>query len=56
MSQDNIEVVRRMNAAFNRGDLDEAYGFYEPTRSGTRAPTSPTLATITASTRSARWR
>ena len=31
MSQDNIEVDPRMNAAFNRGDLDEAYGFYEPT-------------------------
>ena len=31
MSQEDIEVVRRMNAAFNRGDLDEAYGFYEPT-------------------------
>jgi ketosteroid isomerase-like protein len=31
MSQENVEIVRRMNAAFNRGDLDEAYGFYEPT-------------------------
>ena len=30
MSQDNIEVVRRMNAAFNRGDLDAAFGFYAP--------------------------
>ncbi len=31
MSQENVEVVRLMNAAFNRGDLDEAFGFYEPT-------------------------
>ena len=31
MSRENVEIVRRMNAAFNRGDLDEAFGFYEPT-------------------------
>ena len=31
MSQENVEVVRLMNAAFNRGDLHEAFGFYEPT-------------------------
>ena len=30
MSQENVEIVRRMNAAFNRGDLDEAFGFYDP--------------------------
>jgi len=26
-----MEIVRLMNAAFNRGDLDGAFGFYEPT-------------------------
>jgi ketosteroid isomerase-like protein len=31
MSRENVEVVRLMNAAFNRGDLDEAYDFYEST-------------------------
>ena len=30
MSQENVEVVRRMNAAFNSGDLDAAFDFYDP--------------------------
>ena len=30
MSQENVEIVRRMNAAFNRADLDAAFDFYEP--------------------------
>jgi hypothetical protein len=29
MSRENVEVVRRMNAAFNRGD-EGWVGFYEP--------------------------
>jgi hypothetical protein len=29
MSQENVEVVRHMNAAFNRGDEDWV-GFYDP--------------------------
>jgi hypothetical protein len=56
MSQENVEIVRLMNAAFNRGDLDEAFGFYGPAPSGTRGPTSRTPATTTGSMRSARWR
>jgi ketosteroid isomerase-like protein len=31
MSQENVEVVRRLNAALNRGDLDAAFALYEPT-------------------------
>jgi ketosteroid isomerase-like protein len=30
MSQENVEIVRLMNGAFNRGDLEAAFGFYEP--------------------------
>ena len=30
MSQENVEIVRLMNAAFNCGDLYEAFGFYHP--------------------------
>ena len=30
MSERNVEVVRQMNAAFNRGDLDAAFEFYRP--------------------------
>jgi ketosteroid isomerase-like protein len=30
MSQENVEIVRRMNAAFNSGDLDAAFDFYDP--------------------------
>jgi ketosteroid isomerase-like protein len=30
MSQQNVEVVRRSNAAFNRGDRDEAFADYHP--------------------------
>jgi ketosteroid isomerase-like protein len=30
MSQENVEVVRRMNAAFNSGDLDAAFDLYDP--------------------------
>ena len=30
MSQENVNVVRQMNAAFNRGDLDAAFDCYEP--------------------------
>ena len=30
MSQQNVDVIRRMNAAFNRGDLDTAFSFYDP--------------------------
>jgi len=31
MSQENVEVVRAMNAAFNRGDLDATFDYYEST-------------------------
>lgn len=31
MSRENVEIVRRMNAMFNRGDLDAMFEFYEPT-------------------------
>jgi ketosteroid isomerase-like protein len=31
MLQENVEVVRAMNAAFNRGDLDAAFDYYEST-------------------------
>ena len=30
MSQLNVDVVRQMNAAFNRGDVDAAFEFYRP--------------------------
>ncbi len=30
MSQESVEIVRLMNAAFNCGDLYEAFGFYHP--------------------------
>jgi ketosteroid isomerase-like protein len=30
MSQENVEVVRRVNAAFNRGDLDRVFAHYSP--------------------------
>jgi ketosteroid isomerase-like protein len=30
MSQENVEVVRRANAAFNRGDRDAAFAAYHP--------------------------
>jgi len=30
MSQENVEIVRRSNAAFNRGDVDETLAFFAP--------------------------
>ena len=30
MSLENVAVVRRMNAAFNSGDLDAAFDLYDP--------------------------
>ena len=30
MSQENVEIVRRMNAAFNRRDRDALSGYYHP--------------------------
>ena len=30
MSQENVEVVRRLNAAFNRGDIEAALAFFDP--------------------------
>lgn len=30
MASANVEIVRRSNAAANRGDLDEAFGCYAP--------------------------
>ena len=30
MSQENVEVVRRSNAAFNRGEVDAALKFFAP--------------------------
>ena len=30
MSQENVEIVRRMNAAFNRRDRDEILAYYHP--------------------------
>ena len=41
MSQENVEIVRLMNAAFNRGDLDTAFGFYEPTAIWHSRPDEP---------------
>jgi ketosteroid isomerase-like protein len=30
MSQENVEVVRLLNAAFNRGDIEAALTFFDP--------------------------
>jgi ketosteroid isomerase-like protein len=30
MSQENVEVVRRLNAAFNSGDVDRSLEFFDP--------------------------
>ena len=30
MSQENVEIVRRSNAAFNRGEVDAALKFFAP--------------------------
>src|SRR5947208_13541312 len=30
MSQENVEVVRRIDAAFNRGDRDAVFAYYHP--------------------------
>ena len=30
MSQENVEIVRRMNAAFNRRDRDALFAYYHP--------------------------
>jgi ketosteroid isomerase-like protein len=46
MSQENVEVVRRMNAAFNRRDRDALLAYYHPDvelRDLQHAPDSPEL-------------
>jgi ketosteroid isomerase-like protein len=30
VSRENVEILRRANAAFNRGDVDEALSHYDP--------------------------
>jgi ketosteroid isomerase-like protein len=30
VSQENVEIVRRVNAAFNRGDRDAMFAYYHP--------------------------
>jgi ketosteroid isomerase-like protein len=46
MSQENVEVVKEMNAALNRGDIDDALTHYAPdaeVRDLANGPDQPTL-------------
>jgi ketosteroid isomerase-like protein len=46
MSQENVEVVKEMNAALNRGDIDDAMARYAPDaelRDLANGPDQPTL-------------
>jgi ketosteroid isomerase-like protein len=47
MSQENVEVVKRANAALNRGDIDAAFQDYAPdatVRDLLNGPDQPTVA------------
>ena len=41
MSQENVEIVREANAAFNRRDLDHWIEFFDPRSSTTTRPNFP---------------
>jgi hypothetical protein len=44
MSQENVKIVRRMNAARNRRDRDAILAYYQPDAEGGSAPpTRPRL-------------
>ena len=48
MSQENVEIVRRANEAFNRGDAEALYDLFAPdaeVRDLSNAPDQPSVAT-----------